>query len=320
MGEIKPLGSEKLQGTDKLNRILELTYFNKSKKDIKKDFELIKETTNGVFVISKEKDGYYVKRGLNENTVDYIGGLYMKNKNKFNSYAEALKRLNLLKGQEELNEATKYVLKQNKPTEDTFEETPLEPETPLESEPTTDEQPTTGAEATSGESEMKTSDYMSEVQKNAGKLGQSLRDVKEQMNSDDIKYVINMVLSAINLENLDPKDKEDISVRFETNNEETSSDENEYSGEDVPDGEELPDEETGDAELEETMNKLKKFINARITTDKTNKTREIDEISLSDYVNEEDDEYEEDIQEIDLEKIKEEINNSVHYTLGKYFK
>jgi hypothetical protein len=38
----------------------------------------------------------------------------MKNKNKFGSYAEALKRLDLLSGQEQLQEATKYVLKQNK--------------------------------------------------------------------------------------------------------------------------------------------------------------------------------------------------------------
>jgi hypothetical protein len=309
MGEIKPLGSEKLQGTDKLNRILELTYFNKSKKDLKKDFELIKETTNGVFVISKEKDGYYVKRGLNENTVDYIGGLYMKNKNKFNSYAEALKRLNLLKGQEELNEATKYVLKQNKATGETFDETPIETAPPLESKPTTDAksttgvQPTTSAKLTSGESEMKASDYMTEVQKNAGKLGQSLRDIKEKMNSDDIKYVINMVLSAINLENLDPKDKEDISVRFETNNEETSSEENKYSGEDVTD-----DEETDDTELEETMNKLNKFIKTPIETD---------EIDLSKYVDKEEKEEE---KEIDLDKIRQEINDSVYTTLGKYFK
>jgi hypothetical protein len=308
MGEIKPLGSEKLQGTDKLNRILELTYFNKPKKDMKKDFELIRETTNGVFVISKEKDGYYVKRGLNENTVDYIGGLYMKNKNKFNSYAEALKRLNLLKGQEELNEATKYVLKQNKPAGETFDETPLEPSAPLESEPSTDAQPTTDAKPASDETEMKASDYMSEVQKNSGKLGQSLRDVKEKMNSDDIKYVINMVLSAINLENLDPKDKEDISVRFETNNEETSSEENEYGGEELPDEEPLPDEE---AELEERINKLTKFIKTPAPREKPSQTNEI---SLSDYVNEDDE------KEIDLEEIKRDINRSVHETLGKYFK
>ena len=72
--------------------------------------------------IAKEiKDGYYVKKGLNESSLDYIGGLFMKNKNRFNSYAEALKRMELLNGNE-LNEATKYVLKQSKP-----EETPMPP-------------------------------------------------------------------------------------------------------------------------------------------------------------------------------------------------
>ena len=46
------------------------------------------------------KDGYYVKKGLNEQALDYIGGLFMKNKNRFTSYAEALKRLELLSSQE----------------------------------------------------------------------------------------------------------------------------------------------------------------------------------------------------------------------------
>ena len=309
MGEIKPLGSEKLEGKDKLNRILELTYFNKPKSKSKNDFELVKESINGVFVIAKEKDGYYVKRGLNENTVDYIGGLFMKNKNKFNSYAEALKRLNLLKGQEELNEATKYVLKQNKPTEETFNDNPTEPAPSVE--PTQSVEPTPSVEPAPSDNqdmsnggEMKTSDYMSEIQKHAGKLGQSLRDVKEQMNSDDIKYVINMVLSAIDLEKLDDEDKEDISVRFETNNEKTSKEDNEFSG----DSESDVSDETDDAELEETMNKLAEFINTPIDTD---------EIDLSKYVDEEE---EEEIEEIDLDKIKQEINDSVNLTLGKYFK
>lgn len=295
MGDIKPLGSEKLEGKEKLDRILELTYFNKPKTNKLNKFELVKESNNGVFVIAKEKDGYYVKRGLNESTVDYIGGLFMKNKNKFSSYAEALKRLNLLKGQEELNEATKYVLKQNKPTEEAMDDSPIEPAPPVEAEPTMD------SEVAPTDGEVKTSTYMSEVQKNSGKLGQALRDVKEQMNSDDIKYVINMVLSAINLDKLDPKDKEDISVRFETNNEETTNDENEYSGE--------TETETDDAELGETMNKLAKFINTPI---------EADEIDLSKYVDKEEDE--EDVQEIDLEEIKREINSNVHNTLSKYFK
>ena len=102
MADLKPLGSEKLNSDEKLKRILELTYYNNNKKINESKAELVKEsTTGGVFGIVKEKDGYYVKRGLNESSLDYIGGLYMKNKNKFSSYAEAYKRLEFIKGQEE---------------------------------------------------------------------------------------------------------------------------------------------------------------------------------------------------------------------------
>ena len=87
MSDLKPLGSEKLQGDDKLKRILELTYFNqKNKSSNSNKAELVKESTSGgVFGIVKEKDGYYVKRGLNESSLDYIGGMFMKNKNRFSS-------------------------------------------------------------------------------------------------------------------------------------------------------------------------------------------------------------------------------------------
>jgi hypothetical protein len=138
MAEYKPLGSEKLNGDDKLKRILELTYFNNNKKSTSSSkAELVKESkTGGVFGIVKEKDGYYVKRGLNESSLDYIGGMFMKNKNRFTSYSEAFKRLDLLKGQEELQEATKYVLKQAAPAQ---AEAPA-PEAPV-AEPSMDAAP-----------------------------------------------------------------------------------------------------------------------------------------------------------------------------------
>ena len=103
MDKLKPLGSEKLKGDEKLQRILQLTYFNEVRKTTTNNQkpEFIAETENGVYGITKEKDGYYVKKGLNEDTLDYIGGLFMKNKNRFSSYAEAFKRLDLLKGQEQ---------------------------------------------------------------------------------------------------------------------------------------------------------------------------------------------------------------------------
>ena len=57
--------------------------------------------------------------------------------------------------------------------------------------------------------------FMKSIQKLTGKLGQKLRDVEEEMVSSDIKYVLNSVISAVDLENLDDEDKEDVLDRFE---------------------------------------------------------------------------------------------------------
>lgn len=301
MADLKPLGSEKLNGDEKLKRILELTYYkNSNNKTTKSNPEYISEAkTGGVYGIVKEKDGYYVKRGLNESSLDYIGGMFMKNKNKFSSYAEALKRLELLRGQEELHEATKYVLKNNKPQEETpVSEPDLDVPTPTdggEDLPI----PTDGGEETTDSSGGKPSDYMSEVQKYAGKLGQELRDQKQKMESDDIKYVLNMIISAVDLDKLDIEDLEDIGKRFERD-EDVTSDGEEPAEEPAPEEEELGEMDT--------MDNLESFINTPIETD---------EIDLSSYADlgEEDE-----TQEIDLDEIKNEINKSVGETLSKYFK
>jgi hypothetical protein len=360
MADIKPLGSEKLNGDEKLKRILELTYFNQNnKKSSSVKPELVKEsTTGGVFGIVKEKDGYYVKRGLNESSLDYIGGMFMKNKNKFSSYSEAFKRLELLKGQEELQEATKYVLKPSSPksespmsdpaanapiptpAEEPAPEAPAEepaPEAPAE-EPAP-EAPVDGEDDASG----KRSSYMAEVQKFAGKLGQELRDQHESMESDDIKYVLNMIISAVDLDKLEDEDIEDIAKKFER-------DENQ-DGEEAPSEEpapedEVPAEEPVDSELGEEsdamMDALENFINSSADFH--------EEINLADYADLEMDEeiqadFAEDVHvdfsegdviwseetdsteepmdeevELDLEEMKNEINNSIQTTLGKYFK
>ena len=59
MGEIKPLGSEKLSGNEKINRILELTYYHKpinENKSINKKYELIVEGKLSTYGIEKEKE------------------------------------------------------------------------------------------------------------------------------------------------------------------------------------------------------------------------------------------------------------------------
>lgn len=285
MGDLKPLGSEKLQGDNKLKRILELTYYNDSKNNSTTSSkpELVKEGKNGVYAIVKEKDGYHVKKGLTESTLDYIGGMFMKNKNKFNSYAEALKRLELIKSQE-LQEATNYVLKTNKPKTEapmpapSFDSAPA----PSAGEPAPapapdaasarEEEPAlppsdseeTGDEAPEGDmgGDMGSEggpEHMKEVQRLSGKLGQAIREVQDDMESDDVKYVINMLLSAVNLEKLSEEDKEEIVDKFEPEEgqpgDETSyGDEEEFKAEEEP----IPAPE---GEMDETMSSLEELIN-----------------------------------------------------------
>ena len=413
MADLKPLGSEKLNGDDKLKRILELAYYKTDNKKNTSKAEVVSESkTGGVYGVVKEKDGYYVKRGLNENSLDYIGGMFMKNKNKFSSYAEAVKRLELIKGQEELiNEATKYVLKTDKPAQaEAPAPVPAMPEEPVADEALPPMPPAEGGEAPAGEeplpelppveggedmggeeeapSEGKRSDYMSEAQKHAGRLGQELRDIKDKMESDDIKYILNMIISAVDLDKLDDEDIEDIAEKFERDEEQGAEEggEDNLGGEELG-GEELPAEEpvAADEELGEEanpMDALESFINSSIDEEYTDfneedlsgldNEEEMYEFNIDDYADldeeaiddsmfdfkpdyvspslggegmdddedlhstfdgdnkfigmskptggMEDDEIMEDEVEIDLDEIKNEINNNIHTTLAKYFK
>ena len=329
MADLKPIGSEKLNVDDKLKRILELTYYgNKqnttSSHSSTSKVERITESSNGVFGIVKEKDGYYVKKGLTENSLDYIGGLFMKNKNRFSSYAEADKRMNLLSSSE-LNEATKYVLKQNKPESESMppaddmggEMPPMDSEQPMDAPLPSDEMggdaslPSDGGTPDEMGSESKPSDYMTEIQKFSGKLGQELRDQKSKMESDDIKYVLNMIISAVDLDKLEDEDIEEIGNKFDRDVEEDADSDVETP--DVPEDDEMaPSEPTGDEELGETMDRLESFLNMPAVQD--------EEVDLSKYSNLGMSNEEDVTKELDLDEIKNEINKSISETLGKYFK
>jgi hypothetical protein len=70
------------------------------------------------------------------------------------------------------------------------------------------------------------------IQKLTGKLSQKIRDIEEEqpLSSKDIKYVINSLLSALNLEELDEDDKDEIMSRFDGEDEdEDMSDSNDES-------------------------------------------------------------------------------------------
>ena len=317
MGDLKPLGSEKLSGDDKLKRILELTYYNSSKKPNSSNKpETIKESINGVvYGIVKEKDGYYVKKGINESSLDYIGGLFMKNKNRFSSYSEALKRMELLSGQESLQEATKYVLKSKSeggaaPSPEGSDMTPAPEGGDMPPSPEGSDMPPApegGETPNEMGGEGKRSDYMSEIQKFSGKLGQELRDQGEKLQSDDIKYVLNMIISAVDLDKLEDEDIEEIGKKFEREELEEPSSEGESQSEPSSEPSTEPENELG-----EIMSKLNDFIGEKAP-------QETDEIDLSKYADL-GTQNEEDIQELDLDEIKNEINKSIGETLSKYFK
>ena len=386
MAEYKPLGSEKLAADDKLKRILELTYYNNNKKSSPNKTELVSESkTGGVYGIVKEKDGYYVKRGLNESSLDYIGGMFMKNKNKFSSYAEAYKRLDLLKGQEELNEATKYVLKQKPleteaapmpspepeaaptpapapapapepaadpsmaPADTSNAAAPADPDAPDASAPdmsgVTDLSSMGGGEEKDGDDkEGMRSSYMEEIQKFAGKLGQELRDQHEKLESDDIKYVLNMIISAVDLNKLSDEDIEELGKKFDREDKEEGGDQGgEEAPAPVPAEDETPAAPSAETDLgEDAMSKLDEFINSP----------NLGEVDLGDYSvdeeapsvhdemgNEDDDdgldwwapdglghgegsheaEMDEE-KEIDLDEIKDQISRAVGETLSKHFR
>jgi len=93
--------------------------------------------------------------------------------------------------------------------------------------------------------------FMKPIQKLTGKLGQKLRDSGEEMGSADIKYVLNSVISAVDLENLDDEDKDDVLDRFE--DDEAAYGDDEEMDMDVDMGDEELDMDMDDEELDMGM-------------------------------------------------------------------
>ena len=66
MADLNPIGSEKLQGMDKINRILEISRYNEPSQNItesKADYS-IQLADGNYYGISNEKNGYIVKKGI----------------------------------------------------------------------------------------------------------------------------------------------------------------------------------------------------------------------------------------------------------------
>ena len=243
MADLRPIGSEKLQGQDKINRILEIARYKETTPSSINEtsrVEFGKTLADGVqYEIIKEKLGYIIKKRIDE-SLDYIEP--MKNRKYYKSYSQALKRMNLLAGELNrlnenedevsmftLKEQKKFTLKLPKQEVPTPEPAPApEPEAApaddMEMDVDLNMDNEAGDETMDMEMDTETPEMGAEeevdfrvVQKLTGKLGQKIRTMNDSvgMTSEDIKYVLNSVLSALDLEKLDDEDKEDIMAKLE---------------------------------------------------------------------------------------------------------
>lgn len=271
---------KKIKGKDKLDRIKDLmgkmSTLNESTST--SEVENVKKGANGViYGIIRENHSYFIK--TTEKTsgtilaedFNYIGGLQNKNIERYGSYAEALKQLNLkfdmlnesfgikdntnlfesdavevkeanasgvvVKEEPEVIEDQKKVIKVDAPAP-----APVEDEVADEEEISMEEDPFGGEEEVSmdidveEEGEDDGDGYTKKIQKLTGKIGQLLRD-KDEPDAELDKYVINSIISAINWEDIPDEDVEDIIAKIE--------------GEDEEDGElEGGEEETVDIDMD----------------------------------------------------------------------
>jgi hypothetical protein len=278
MADIRPLGSERLEGIDKIKRIMEISKYKEvSNETINENASTHYNITfadGNEYGIIKERQGYIIKQIVSEGQSNYIDQI--KNRKYFSSYSQALRKLNLMikennslvGNDEELSlfgEQKKFVLRTPKPDiEAPAEQAPPMPAAPPLPEP---ELPTPDATSPEGgvDSELDMDlemgddqmdaemDVQSEpmdqeqvtfktIQKLTGKLTQKIRQFgsENDMSSEDIKYVINMVLSSVDLDTLSFEDKDEILGKFESD-EEGDMGGDDMGGEDLTDDSEVED-------------------------------------------------------------------------------
>jgi hypothetical protein len=278
MADIRPLGSERLDGIDKIKRIMEISKYKEvSNETINENASTHYNITfadGNEYGIIKERQGYIIKQIVSEGQSDYIDQI--KNRKYFSSYSQALRKLNLMikennslvGNDEELSlfgEQKKFVLRTPKPEI----EAPVEQAPPMPAAPPLPEPELPAPDATSPEGDVDAEldmdlemggdqidtemDVQSEpmdqeqvtfktIQKLTGKLTQKVRQFASEndMSSEDIKYVINMVLSSVDLDSLSFEDKDEILGKFESD-EEGDMGGDDMGGEDLTDDSEVED-------------------------------------------------------------------------------
>ena len=267
---MRPIGSEKLPVDQKVKRIMEIAnYTRDAESNNNNNVEYsIRATNKKVYGIVRENATYVIKEGNDVNSLEYINGLRNSNTNRFKSYGAALKKLNLVLSESNRNSGNQKGLSLFGEQEEKFVlKTPEAPE----EETTTDDfdfaaddegdeggdedldftmddetEDDEGGEEmdvdveVSGEVEEGGPLPIKTIQKLTGKLGQKLREVEEEVDSDTIKYVLNSIISAVDITKLSAEDIEDIQEKLEVEDEVDYTEEGEF---DV--------EITGDEEMED---------------------------------------------------------------------
>lgn len=270
MADLKPIGSERLQGQEKIQRILEISRYKENIPNSINEtsrVEFGKTLADGnQYEIVREKLGYVIKKRIDE-SLDYID--QMKNRKYYKSYSQALKRMNLMAG--ELNrlnenefgismyniqEQSKFTLKLPKSAEETPAPDMMDaPEMDVDMEMGDDEMTMDTDMEVGDDLEMDSEENQQmgadeeeidfkTIQKLTGKLGQKIRTMNDSvgMTSEDIKYVMNSIISALDFSKLDMDDKEDILSKIE-------DEESDYGLE----GDDLDMDLSGDDELDLDM-------------------------------------------------------------------
>jgi hypothetical protein len=373
MGGLKPVGSEKLEGMDKIRRIMEIARYNENiptpvNEDKSSEYKLSLADGN-TYEIIKERQGYIIKQTISESVSEYIEP--MKNRKYYSSYSQALKKMNLmarefnqLHGNEsgtslfegdEKKKDTKYVISTSKQPVTTTTTTlavppvaappvaappvavppvaappvvapptvpqpmeeqgdpallpapapapapapdpnavpaPAPEEVPVPEEiPVPEEEPMSDEDMGGKEEEV----TFKVIQKLTGKLAQKIRTYSgaEEMTSNDTKYVINSILSALDLATLEEDDVEDIISRLEGEEEEVDNEEQGMEGEGMDtEGEGMEGEVTEpEAEVGEGYNNLGDAYNDYLGAAYTSK---MSDNLMNEFDDEEYDEYEDD--------------------------
>ena len=268
MGGIKPIGSEKLQGIDKIRRMIEISRYNEnfpqSVNETKSTEYSVYLADGNLYNIEKERQGYIIKMAINESNSDYIDP--MKGRKYYSSYSQALKRLNLMareinvlhENEEGISligeQKKKFILKTKKKSQPADNLGTPPPPADLGTPPPPDMGGDMGDPPPDMEGDMgapppdmegeelddekpkeKKVSEIKRIQILVGKLAQKIRSYEEErdLSNKEVKYIVNSILSAIDVDVLDEDDIEQIISKLEGIDNEEEEEDDSFGDEDT---------------------------------------------------------------------------------------